>query len=432
MKKLKIVLIGAGSRSFGRKTITDILSCDLLNELKVEVVLVDINKTSLDLMHKFALLMKKHYKRKNAVIKATTDRLEALSNANYVITAVATNRVQFWQSDFFVPHSFGFRQIFGENGGIGGAFHALNNLNIMIPVAKDMEKLCPDALLLNYTNPESRICMGVTKLTKINNVGLCHGFYDTHALVQKILNKKPGELDIDIGGINHFHWVLGIKDLKTGRELINEFHNKLKNKADELQPLTRYMFETFGYVPFPVDNHIGEFISFAYSKVGPLFIDHMRKYMLPGRKNVKDPFLMSIKKNRIISKDLVKPSGEIAVSIICDIEFDRNRKLPSVNILNSGKFIENIDSDAIVEIPATADKNGIHGVKVPKLPESIAAMCRQQVSIQKLLVEAFAEQSRKKLLQVFTIDPITTDVTNLDEMLDMMFKIEGDYLPKFN
>ena len=429
MKKLKIVLIGAGSRSFGRKTIADIISNVLLNELKIDLWLVDINKKSLDLMHKFAVLTKKYYKRKNISISATIDRVKALENADYVITAVATNRVQFWQADFFIPHSFGFQHVFGENGGIGGAFHALNNLGIMIPIAKDMEKLCPEALLMNFTNPESRIVMGVTKLTKINAVGLCHGFYDSHMLVHKILNKKSGEVDIDIGGINHFHWTLRIRDVKTGKDLLDEFHNKLRARMDELPPLIRYMFKTFGYVPFPVDDHIGEFVSFGYSMIGPLFIDHQYKHMISNKNPVKDPFLDSIRKKRIVSKDLVKPSREIAVSIICDIEFDRGNKVPSVNILNSDSFIENIDRDAIVEIPATVDKNGIRGVKVPRLPEGIAAMCRQQVSIQKLLVEAFAEKSRKKLLQVFTIDPTVTDVKNLEQMLEMMYKIEGDFLP---
>ncbi|MHB8278402.1 MAG: family 4 glycosyl hydrolase [Candidatus Humimicrobiaceae bacterium] len=88
---------------------------------------------------------------------------------------MAEKRFDLWGKDYYIPAAFGFRHIFGENGGPGAAFHALRSLNLMMPICKDIEKICPKALLINFTNPESRVCLGISKITKVKNVGLCHG-----------------------------------------------------------------------------------------------------------------------------------------------------------------------------------------------------------------------------------------------------------------
>src|SRR5574340_254707 len=108
-------------------------------------------------------------------IRSVDDRREALAGASYVITSVAIKRYPLWEQDFRIPLAYGFKHALGENGGPGALFHALRNSELMIPICRDIEKLCPEALLLNFTNPESRIIRAVADLTKVRAVGLCHG-----------------------------------------------------------------------------------------------------------------------------------------------------------------------------------------------------------------------------------------------------------------
>ena len=151
-QKLKIVLIGAASASFGRGTIADLMDAEELKESELTISLVDIDKKALDRMYRLANLLKERYSSK-AKIEIKTDREKVLPGANYVIVSVAQKRWQLWEKDFYIPAAYGFRHIFGENGGPGAAFHTLRSLYLMIPICKDMEKLCPEALLINFTNP---------------------------------------------------------------------------------------------------------------------------------------------------------------------------------------------------------------------------------------------------------------------------------------
>lgn len=257
MKKLKIVVIGAESTSFGRGTIADLLASEELREFDLMISLVDIDKAAVDRMYQFANLLKKHYGSK-AKIEATTNRKEALAGANYVIISVAQKRWQLWQKDFYIPLAYGFRYIFGENGGPGAAFHTLRSLHLAIPIAEDMEKLCLDALLINLTNPKSRVCLGINRLTSIRSVGLCHGAFETWDKISQILEKPKEDTDLTIGGINHFHWALQIRNYSDGKDLYPEFHQRIKQSDYGLDALTRRMYELFGYLTYPAPSHPGE------------------------------------------------------------------------------------------------------------------------------------------------------------------------------
>ena len=454
MKKLKIVVIGAGSASFGRGTLADLIASEELKEFELTISLVDIDKITLDRMHQFANLLKKHSS-SNAKIEATTEREKALPGANYVITSVAQKRWQLWEKDFYIPAVYGFRHVIGENGGPGSAFHTLRSLNLMIPIAQDMEKLCPDALLLNFTNPESRVCLGITKLTCIRTVGLCHGAFGTLDKISEILGRPEEDIDLTIGGINHFHWALQIRSQSDGKDLYPEFRQKMEQSDWSLDAFTRKMYELFGYFPYPAPSHPGEYVSFAHKISGPLFIkwglgevsrrlgakasEHI--YVLDGKPNQPNYELWSreqpdkiqhvVEGKNPLTEELTKPTGELTIPIICDIEFNRNKKELSVNIPNKNFAISNLPEDAIVEIPGRVDAEGVHPIKVGALPEVIAALCNKQISIQKLLVEAYRQKSKKLLLQALIIDPIVDSVDRAEQMMEHMLKIEADYLPEF-
>src|SRR5512135_3791684 len=164
----KIVLIGAGSVSFGTGTLCDLFAAR--EELRGSTIaLVDINPASLQLMAQVA-------QRLNAatgepfVIQATTDRCQALPGAQFVITSIAVKRNERWRLDFQIPLSHGVKHVLGENGGPGGVFHAMRNIPIMLDICRDIERLCPNALVINFSNPEGRLCLAATRYTSLQFV----------------------------------------------------------------------------------------------------------------------------------------------------------------------------------------------------------------------------------------------------------------------
>ncbi len=460
MKKLKIALIGAGSAGFGQFTIADLMSCTEMKDFDLTVVLVDVDETSLNRMHRFAEKIKEHYHAR-AKIEAAADRLEALKGADYVITSVAVRRWDYWQKDFYIPAAYGFRQVYGEGAGPGAAFHTLRSLNLMMPIVRDMERLCPDALLMNYSNPESRVCMGIHKLSKIRTVGLCHGPFETLGWISEALKKPMEEIDMTVGGLNHFHWVLRLQEKATGKDLYPDLARTMDTYEWDFNHFTPLIHRLFDHVVFPAPDHSGEYLGFAWDEIGPKNtewgigpVSHKLSakgtdldYVNEGRRNCPSYELWSMDlvkriddflagripittKDVYFNTDLAQPSREIAIPLILDIELDRGRKELAANVTNEGFAISNLPEDANVEIPITADARGIHPVKVGPLPEAIAGICQLHVSIMKLLVEAYRERSKKYLLQALLIDPLVDSYHRAVELMEMMLKVEADHLPQ--
>jgi len=435
VKPLKVVLMGAGSSNFGRTTLVDLMSCKDLRERSLEIWLVDTDPEAVKRMLKLGRMLKEHFK-SHARIKATTDRREALPGAGYVVAAVARQRFPLWEQDFRVPIAFGFKHVDGENGGPGAAFHTLRSIHLVVPICKDMERLCPDALLLNFSNPESRVCLAVSKLTSIKAVGLCHGAFGTLHVVAQLLGRPVEEVTITIGGINHFHWVLSVNG-QDGRDLNAAFSKALARELHTFEPTVRRMVELFGLLPFPAGAHIAEYVSWGYETCGMLWPqgDEGRKVGGDWRNYRR---WMQIEADRVkrvtsgkepLGKDMTRPSGELAIPIIRDIEFDLDRRELSVNIPNAGA-IPNLPDDAIVEIPARVDSSGVRGEKVGPLPEPIAAMCRTQITIQNLLVEAYANRSKHALLQALVLDPVVNSIERAEKMMNVLLEAEADFLPE--
>lgn len=460
MKKLKIVVIGAGSANFGTGIITDLVSSKELQEFDLEILLVDIDEKALDNMLKLGNLIKLYYKSK-VKISATKDRTEALPGANYVIVSVAKNRWELWEKDFYIPASFGFKHVFGENGGPGGAFHTLRSLNLMVPIAKDIEKYCPDALLLNFSNPESRVCYGISKLTKIKAVGLCHGPIETLNVIGKILKKPVEEIEITVGGLNHFHWALKIIDKKTGKDLYPDIDKNIDSFDWQADKLTPALYKLFGLITYPAPSHPGEYLNFAASIAGPHFVywgigrvshglfskSTDLDYVIEWENNRPSYELWSIDqakrvenaisgkipltdKEPMMNSSFIDPTFEIAIPIICDIELNLNRKEIAANLVNEGFAVSNLPDDAIVEVPIQVNSSGVKPVKVGPLPEAIRGLCEIQISIQRLLIEAYEKKSKRILLQALMIDPIVDDLVRAKEMMETMLKIEKEFLPE--
>lgn len=454
-KKLKIVLIGAASREFARSLVQDlVLENEILDACEVEVALVDIDAEGLAIMYAYA---KQCAEATGAKIHfcAMTDRKEALVGADFVLISIAQKRMELWEQDFRVPLAFGIPHIYGENGGPGAAFHALRNLKTIMPICADIEALCPSAWVINFTNPEARVLTAILTLTKVRAIGLCHGFYSFRKLATAVLDRPESELDIRTAGINHFYTYYKIAAAKGAENLIPEFERRLTADPSPLPPLTRYLWETFGALGYVSDHHIGEYLGFAHEITGKLWTFGIENRIVDpcesgvdGRvvfeawrhkMDVRSYFEQDIAaKERAelsptagLDRSTMQPSGELAVPVIADIVLGRNRWRAAMNVLNTEGYIENLDRDTAVELPAVVSTEGPRPEFVGRLPEGFAALIRQQQSVQRLLVQAYAEGSKRLLLQALLVDPVCSGhAREVEAMLDHMLKLQASYLPE--
>ncbi|MHA1729649.1 MAG: family 4 glycosyl hydrolase [Promethearchaeota archaeon] len=428
-KQQKITLIGAGSLQFGLGTVGSILEkSDILEGSTI--CLHDISQKNLSLVSK-ACQSAIDERNLNFTLESTTDRKEALKNTTFIISSIeVTPRFELWEQDFKIPGIY-FKQIFGENGGPGGLFHSLRIIPPVIEICEDVMKICPNALFINFSNPMSRICLAIKrKCPDLNFVGLCHeiGFAREH--LPKMLNTPLSDLEIKAGGLNHFGVILEVNDRKSGEDL----YPKLRRVADDyLQKisqlgglnLTRYILKTYNYLPYTQDSHYGEYLQWAWD------ISDMNE--VNNFKNVYFQFINSQGKRirRLIEKGkgsrLVKPDNESAVPIIEAIITNEKLEELSVNLPNDG-VITNLPEDLVVECPAIVDKKGLHAVKLGEYPKGLAALLRNQASVQDLTVEAALTGSKDIALQALLADPIVDSVDQAEKLLEEMLITQKKYL----
>jgi alpha-galactosidase len=434
---MKIVIIGAGSSNFGRGQIVDILCAPELRGRGVTLSLVDIDEQNLAVMTRFARRVAEHCG-SDAVIEQTTDRTAALPGADYVLVAVCRQRYPLWEQDFRVPLAHGFRHCLGENGGPGALFHTLRSLELVIPICRDMERLCPMALLLNFTNPEARVLHAVCHLTKVRAAGICHGVSMGIDCIARLMERRVDELEVTAAGVNHFYAVLKVIDRANGKDILAECKRRvLTNGEPKWSPLFRSILDIFDVFTFPSDDHIGEYLSFGTEYCGVKW--HYGQEARKVGAGLYQPWLLGAEEirayadaSRPIDSRALQPSGEFSVPIIADIELDRRMRRPSVNVLNTDGLIENLPRHGVVEVPALVDAGGIRPEKVGPIPEPFAAFLRTQYAIHQTLTEAYRTGSKKLLLQALLLDPVVNSIGEARRLLDDMLELQAEFLPNFS
>lgn len=442
---MKISLIGAGSLSFGIGTLKDIYLNDKLCSENLEVSLMDIEQENLDEVFEFS---EKLFADKDVVVSKTTSLTETLTNSDYVIVAIEVDRYKYWSQDFNIPRLFGSTQTYGENGGPGAMFHTLRNLGPILDIAFEMERLCPDAWFINYTNPEAKLIQAINHFTNIKCVGLCHGFDMGLYQVAQVLNMEIDEISAEGGGLNHFGWYTKLEDKQTGEDLYPIFKEKLHGldnlfEYDHMY-LSRLMYDLYGYFPYPGTNHIGEYVKYGqdyYLGNKTQFMYNPLNEKLTDDLNFDDRFIYCIDKgsfdektatNPYEIKDLadITPSGEVGVPLVEALYFGTELKIKAVNMPNNGA-IKNISDESVIETQALVKNSKIEFIHEGLvLPTAVISMTQLQCDIHKLLIEAYEEKSRDKLLQAILLDPQAPTINQAVAMIDMMFEVQSELLPE--
>jgi alpha-galactosidase len=441
----RIVLIGAGSAQFGYGTIGDILQSKVLEGS--HIVLHDINPNTLAVVEKTGRAFIEEHKLP-FTISATTNRAEAFQGATFLVISIEVgNRFELWEQDWRIPQQYGIRQVYGENGGPGGLFHSMRIIPPILEICADVMKICPDATVFNFSNPMSRICTTVHRaFPELNFIGMCHEIASLPRFLPEILGMPYEKLETRAGGLNHFSVLVSAKYKETGKDAYPDILEKapkffgnmpslstvhkyfketgqwpesaedLANVGTEAWPERRVfqvILEKFGVMPITSDSHFGEYIQWAYDVT-----DH--KGILDFYNFYKEYLSMAQPK---IELEL----GERIIPIMEGILTDSGYEEAAVNIPNKG-LIAHLPEWLVVEVPATVDKNGVHGIPLGELPKGFTGLLMNQAAVHDMTAEAVIHKSKKYALQALLVDPIVSQYGQLEEMLDTMIDYQEKWL----
>ena len=433
----KIVLIGAGSHFFARNIITDILSYPGLRDSTITLV-GHVHKEPVDLVAAFAKKMVQEHGFKT-IIESTMDRHEALKNADYVLTAIRAGGAPAMQADREITSKYGVNESAGDTLGPLGVFFGLRNVPVILDICRDMAEFCPEALLINYTNPLAIIGWSVSDYTNIQNVGICNGVQSTATDLAKYLGIPQDELDYWIGGINHMAWFLELKH--HGKDIYPLLKEKFKDPAVYSGPnahvfgadiVRAEVFKAFGYYCTETSPHLSEYL--PYFRKRPELIERLKLQMI--ERNVVEREKMR-QANEASLKQLVSAKEKLpvirkndyGVSIIQAIESGIPARFTG-NMKNSG-LITNLLSGCCVEVPCLADREGLHPCYVGDLPPQLAGLNRTNINVQELAVRGIEEKDKTKIFQSILLDPLTAAVLTIDEtrnMVEEMFRANGEFV----
>ncbi|PTM56655.1 alpha-glucosidase/alpha-galactosidase [Desmospora activa] len=430
----KITFIGAGSSVFAKNILGDCMFVPALEG--AEYALYDINPKRLRDSEQMLNNLKQNYK-KNITIKPYSDRKEALKGAKYVINAIQVGGYKPGTViDFEIPKKYGLRQTIGDTVGIGGIFRTLRTIPVMFDFARDMEEVCPDALLLNYTNPMASLTGGMLRYTDVKTVGLCHSVQVcTEHLLQSLGMDAEG-VEEKIAGINHMAWLLEVK--RDGFDLYPEIKRraKEKQKSPHHDKVRFELMDKFGYYVTESSEHNAEyhpyFIKSRYPELIEKYNIPLDEYLYRCESQIKD--WESMREELVHNQQLTHTrSHEYGSRIIEAIETNVPFKFGG-NVLNTGGMITNLSEKACVEIPCVADRSGITSCFVGELPEQLAALNRTNINTQLLTIEAAVTGKKEAIYQAAMLDPHTSAELSLDDivaMCDDLIEAHGDWLPRF-
>ncbi|NLH90418.1 MAG: alpha-glucosidase [Treponema sp.] len=448
---MRIVLIGAGSAQFGFGTLGDIFSSTLLKGS--HIALVDIDGEALGNVYKAAQAFAEA-NGLNFTLSAHTDRREALKGADFVIISIEVgNRFELWDQDWKIPLQYGIPQVYGENGGAGGLFHALRIVPPILEICQDCAELCPDATIFNFSNPMTSITTTVLrKFPGLKFIGLCHEIASLARYIPPMLGVPLEKLELRAGGLNHFSVLISARYRETGEdaypeilakapaffermigysdilEYIQETGNIPKTEGETDLPdigrtlssrqwadrkLFRQILEHFHLLPITSDSHIGEYIPWAHS--------------VADNKGILDFYLLYSSSLSLLQPKIELKVKERLVPIIEGILQDSGYEEAAVNIMNNG-LIPSLPGNVTVEVPARVHRKGIEGVAFPDYPRAFAALLRNYTGVYDLTAEAILQKSKDLVIQALLVNPVVPICEQVPELVDIMISRQAQWL----
>ena len=436
----KIALIGAGSTVFAKRLIGDIL---LTPELArdTQIALHDIDTDRL----RTSEIVTRRIAEKlglNTLVFASTDRRKVLVGADYVIFMMQVGGYKpSTIIDFEIPKKYGLRQTIADTLGVGGIMRALRTIPVIRDILRDMEGVCPRAILLNYVNPMAMLCMAINQIAPgINMVGLCHSVQGTAEQLAKDLNENVSDIEYFCVGINHMSFYLRFEKKLNGlnEDLYPRLREIAEKKSMPEDNRVRYeMLKRLGFFVTESSEHFSEYTPWFIKRDRPDLIDEFNipldEYITRCEKQISEWDEQRINlenKNQSIE---VCQSHEYAASIINGLENDKEVTING-NVSNDG-LIDNLPGNISVEVPCIINRNGIQPVKVGIIPTHLAALMMTNINVQQLTVEAALSGEKKHVYHAAMLDPHTAAELSVDEiwhLVDDLLEAHGGMIPTLN
>jgi alpha-galactosidase len=436
----KITFIGAGSFVFARRLVTDVLTWPALQE--ATIALMDVNADKLETMAALARRMVTQAGT-GAQVESTTDLREALAGANYVAVAI---RVGHDRHNVEIPLRYGIDQAIGDTSGPGGVFYFLRNASAVVNIARTMQQECPDALMLNYTNPMVMLSWAVTAMTNIRYVGLCHSVQGTAMAMAEYIGAPFEEVSYWAAGINHMAWYL--KFLWNGQDAYPLLWQAMQDPEIYKRDIVKWeVMKHFGAFVSESSIHMSEYV--PYFRRTPELIDrHTDEKMWgvqpKGTSREERRAMWQKRRQQREEENRRLAFGDGAISIARSHEYF-SRILNAVETNTPFLFNGNVpNTDLIANLPATADGRtaivevpilvdgcGLHPCHVGDLPPALAALNRSNLAVEELAVKGYLEKDRKCIYRAVQLDPLTASLLSLSEiqqMVDELFEAHQEYV----
>jgi len=427
--KPTIVIVGAGSVEFTRELLGDILSFPELGS--VRIVLHDIDVERLETAEAIARATA-HAAGAQPEVVASTDRRHALDGADYVINVIQVGMHEATVRDFEIPAKYGLTQTIADTIGVGGIFRGLRTFPVLADIARDMEQVCPDAWLLNYTNP---MAMNVTFLhhvaPRLKVLGLCHSVYWTMVGLCELVDVPYDDVSYWSAGVNHQAWVLRWE--RGGRDLYPLLDQRIASDAELRRRVRVDMYRRLGYYPTETSEHSSEYVPWYLRH--PDEIDRLRinigEYVSISEANLAEYRRVRAELADTETLPIDKGSTEYAPQVIHSLETGTTRVI-SANVVNDG-FITNLPDGVAVEVPTMLDALGAHPMAVGDLPPQCAALNRGFLGPVDLTVRAAVGGDPRLVRAAAMVDPNTAATLTVDqiwELCDELTTAHGDLLPE--
>ena len=457
----KITFMGAGSTVFVRNVLGDCMCRESLRDS--HFALYDIDAQRLEESRYILDVINKNINEGRATITThlgVKNRKAALKGADFVVNAIQVGGYEpSTVIDFEIPKKFGLRQTIADTLGIGGIFRALRTIPVMLDFGYEMEQVCPNAWLLNYTNPMAMLTGAMLKATDVKTVGLCHSVQVCVSSLLNSLDIKPTDEEMartqaKIAGINHMAWLLELtrdgKDLypeikKIAAKKVKEWRKNKQEFIDSDRKIMKgvqggnmirlEMMRLFGYYVTESSEHNAEYAPWWIKSQYPELID---EYRIPldeyPRRCINQiaswkEMYTQLHDDPNLGHTLSREYG----SLIMDAILTNKPAQIGGNVMNNG-LITNLPSDAVVEVPCLVDRNGIQGTFIGDLPTQCAAMNMTNINVQLLTIEAALTLKKDRIYQAALLDPHTAaelPVDKIIKMCDALIDAHGDMLPKY-
>jgi alpha-galactosidase/6-phospho-beta-glucosidase family protein len=440
MTETRICFIGGGSYNWMPKLLGDLA---LTPDLDGTVVLHDINPGALNDIERYG---QRVFERTGSRfrIETSTDLDQSLDGADFVVVTITTGGLDTMALDLDIPERYGIFQSVGDTVGPGGLSRALRNVPVMVGLAQAMERRCPDAWMLNLTNPLTVLTRAVTMTTRIKAMGLCHELFGVRGALMRMFGGSVSDFEMRVAGVNHLIWILEMTiRARDGLQMVRDFVAEGRSvplppaRGDWHEPfvdrwkLKLKLFDVYGALPAAGDRHLAEFFPyFLIEETGQgadfgvqlTRIPHRREQVASARNAVHAA---------IAAPDLpvVTRSQEATADIVSAVVNGRSVRT-IVNLPNTGQ-IDNLPRGAVVETLAEITSAGAQPLVVGALPYGVLSTLEPHVVNQELIVRAALEGDRQLALQAMVNDPLVHDLGKAEAILDELLAAHADYLPQF-